>query len=255
MGYPPLHRGDRNVAVKAAQNSLHRTLAKRGIAHRNKRNGVYGALTAKDVENLEVEFKIRPVTPQNIGVHDWAVLRHNLSAWDRTMLATYRAQQAAKALAEAARREQAARQRVADEALRLYRRGGLVYVQRRPFPLSDDLSDIRYRLDCSSFATLCFWLAGLPDPNGWHYAGKVGSSGAREVYGWTGSLWGQGRAVAAPAPGDLAFYGWDPQRGAPVHTAVCVGGGQVVSFGSTPVRLLAVDYRPVLGYRRYPVKE
>jgi cell wall-associated NlpC family hydrolase len=49
------------------------------------------------------------------------------------------------------------------------------YGQVRPFPLTRELP---LTTDCSGFATLCYFLAGAPDPNGRGYDG----------YGWTGTL-------------------------------------------------------------------
>ena len=51
--------------------------------------------------------------------------------------------------------------------------------------------------DCSGFATMCYWLAGAPDPNGLHYA---------EV-GYTGTMLAHGLEVNLPEPGDLIVYG------------------------------------------------
>lgn len=96
--------------------------------------------------------------------------------------------------------------------------------------------------DCSSYSTWCYWVAGMPDPNGRGYDG----------YGYTGTLTQRGWRVSAPNPGDLVFYGGSSS--APYHVAIYIGGGQVVSHGSESGPLvLSVHYRDDLNhYRRYP---
>jgi hypothetical protein len=58
--------------------------------------------------------------------------------------------------------------------------------------------------DCSGFVTLCYYLAGAPDPNGSRYSG----------YGWTGTLL---RHLTAVGPvdvrqGDVVVWGAYPGR-------------------------------------------
>jgi hypothetical protein len=67
--------------------------------------------------------------------------------------------------------------------------------------------------DCSAFVTLCYWLAGAPDPNGQNY----------DHEGYTGTLLGNGTEIAAGhvAPGDVIVYG----PGTGWHTAIVVEGG------------------------------
>jgi len=72
--------------------------------------------------------------------------------------------------------------------------------------------------DCSSFATGCFKMAGLPDPNGMGYRA-----------GYTGTLCQHGKAVASAQAGDLVFYGSGPPW---THVAVAVSSNRVVSHGS-----------------------
>lgn len=82
------------------------------------------------------------------------------------------------------------------------------YKEIRPFPLTFRLP---LTTDCSGFATLCYRLAGLPDPNGLNYNGT----------GYTGTLLDHGKPVITPEPGDLVFYG----PGTALHVAVVVKGG------------------------------
>jgi hypothetical protein len=70
-----------------------------------------------------------------------------------------------------------------------------------PIPLSRRLP---LTTDCSGFVTLCYYLAGAPDPNGYRYSG----------YGWTGTLL---RHLTAIGPvdvrkGDIVVWGAYPGR-------------------------------------------
>lgn len=64
--------------------------------------------------------------------------------------------------------------------------------------------------DCSAFVTLCFFWAGLPDPNGLRYNHE----------GYTGTLLSHGKRVALKnvRAGDVVVYG----TGTGVHTAIVV---------------------------------
>ena len=103
--------------------------------------------------------------------------------------------------------------------------------------------------DCSSFVTACYFLAGLPDPNGSRYNGS----------GYTGTLGENGRVVATPFPGDVTLY---PSAKAPRwpwgHTTIAIGDDTTkpathcLSHGAegNPV-LLAIDYRKIGQHRSY----
>ena len=65
--------------------------------------------------------------------------------------------------------------------------------------------------DCSGFVTLCYYLAGAPDPNGLGYSGQ----------GWTGTLLRHLPATDAPRPGDIVVFGAYPGR----HCAIALTGG------------------------------
>jgi hypothetical protein len=84
------------------------------------------------------------------------------------------------------------------------------YAESRPMPLRRALP---LTTDCSGFATLCYFLAGAPDPNGLGYIGQ----------GYTGNLLRhlphvpQGRARA----GDIVVWGRYPGH----HCAVVLETG------------------------------
>jgi NlpC/P60 family len=109
----------------------------------------------------------------------------------------------------------------------------------------------RIGVDCSSFATLCYKAAGLPDPNGLNYNGQ----------GFTGTLFDHGTPTATPRPGDLIFWGTDPLAPpAPAHVGVYLGlvapdaKPQVIEIGGdSGVLQQPYDYYagPIRGYRTY----
>jgi hypothetical protein len=111
------------------------------------------------------------------------------------------------------------------------------YRQYRPMPNSLFSKDARNKLDCSSFATLVYKAANLPDPNGFGYNGS----------GFTGTLVPNGVWKNKGAPGDMAFYGSNSQgqttRARPGHVAIYIGGGMCIGFGSTPIKKHHVHYR------------
>jgi cell wall-associated NlpC family hydrolase len=73
------------------------------------------------------------------------------------------------------------------------------YAAERPMPLTRTLP---LSTDCSGFVTLCYWLAGAPDPNGLGYDGQ----------GYTGTLLRAMQSVAQDwtGPGDLVVWGAYP---------------------------------------------
>jgi cell wall-associated NlpC family hydrolase len=84
------------------------------------------------------------------------------------------------------------------------------YGQVRPVPLGRALP---LTTDCSGFATLCYFLAGAPDPNGLGYDGRC----------WTGTLLRHMEKVdrLAVAVGDLVVWGAYPGH----HVAVVLEAG------------------------------
>jgi hypothetical protein len=84
------------------------------------------------------------------------------------------------------------------------------YRETRPMPLTATLP---LTTDCSGFVTLCYFLAGAPDPNGLGYNGQ----------GYTRTLLAHGKHIplAQVKPGDVIVYG----PGAGWHTALIVEAG------------------------------
>ena len=75
--------------------------------------------------------------------------------------------------------------------------------------------------DCSGFVTVCYFLAGAPDPNGLGYSGA----------GYTGTLLGHLAHGRAGAPGDIVVWGAYPGR----HCAIVLEAGDdplLASHGS-----------------------
>ena len=84
------------------------------------------------------------------------------------------------------------------------------YQEVRPMPYS-----IKAPIDndCSGTVTLCYFMAGAPDPNGQSYSG----------YGFTGTLLSHGQRItlAQVLPGDVVVYG----PGTGLHTALFMESG------------------------------
>ena len=76
-------------------------------------------------------------------------------------------------------------------------------------------------MDCSSFATLCYKAAGLPDPNHMNY----------NPIGNTTSLIAHSVKTSNPQPGSLCFFGNPGPPVTTVHVTVYVGNGQSISMG------------------------
>ena len=77
------------------------------------------------------------------------------------------------------------------------------YGEVRPIPLGRTLP---LTTDCSGFVTLCYYLAGAPDPNGLGYSGE----------GWTGTLLGHLPPIDRPTRGAATS-----SSGAPIRAATC----------------------------------
>jgi len=118
------------------------------------------------------------------------------------------------------------------------------YSQRRPFVGPPPLEDrVQSWIDCSGFVTDACEAGGLPDPNGRGY----------DRQGYTGTIVGGTvpTTKASLKKGDIVMYGFTTSSsgafpyGSPTHTALYVGGGYVVSMGSS----VGPSYLP-LNYRR-----
>ncbi|HZR94690.1 MAG TPA: hypothetical protein VFA56_03290 [Gaiellaceae bacterium] len=84
------------------------------------------------------------------------------------------------------------------------------YGQIRPIPLARTLP---LTTDCSGFVTVCYFLAGAPDPNGLSYSG----------HGYTGTLLDHLEPIEQPAArrGDVVVWGAYPGR----HCAIVLEPG------------------------------
>ena len=90
------------------------------------------------------------------------------------------------------------------------------YAEIRPIPLNMNFTK---KTDCSGFATWCYWVAGVADPNGQNYSGQ----------GYTGTLLSHGTHIAGEnaLPGDLIVYG--PGTGWHVGVIVEIDGLNVLT--------------------------
>lgn len=226
MKYVPVKYGQENKSVKAMQNGLHRALAARNLPHQNERNGTYGSGTRKDVCRFKKSYLGAAPDCKIFGTLAWNKLKPFLGDSDRALVRQHKA-----AIAAAIRgARESPREKIAAVALRGYaERWRYTYAQTRPYSKAF-FSGGRY-YDCSSFVTMCYYMAGAPDPNGFGYNG----------YGYTGSMWPRGSFTSSPEAGDLAFYG--NRGGATTHMAIHINRYEIISFGSNPVRRLAVSYR------------
>jgi cell wall-associated NlpC family hydrolase len=82
------------------------------------------------------------------------------------------------------------------------------YGETRPVPLARALP---LTTDCSGFVTLCYYLAGAPDPNGLGYSGQ----------GWTGTLLAHLPRARRLRAGDIVVWGAYPGR----HCAIVLEPG------------------------------
>jgi cell wall-associated NlpC family hydrolase len=73
------------------------------------------------------------------------------------------------------------------------------YGQVRPIPFGRRLP---LTTDCSGFVTVCYYLAGAPDPNGLGYSGQ----------GWTGTLLDHLPVAGVLRRGDIVVWGAYPGR-------------------------------------------
>ena len=108
----------------------------------------------------------------------------------------------------------------------------------RPFILYPVGRHIAYTFDCSWFATQAFYMAGLPDPNGFGYRGGVGN---------TSTLAAHGTRVSDPRPGrpDLLLR-------SRITSAIACSERNVMGFGSEGgPRIAPQGYRTVTQIRRY----
>jgi hypothetical protein len=127
---------------------------------------------------------------------------------------------------------------VLDAALAEQARQRYMYLQSRPMPASLFSAQAHAGIDCSTFATLVYKEANLPDPNDENYNGA----------GNTGTLINHNRRVVVPSPGDFVFYGGTVAY--PGHVMIYYGNNQVVGIGSdTGINKVPMNYRSdLIGY-------
>jgi hypothetical protein len=233
-----LRAGDKGPDVLAMQQGLRKAL---GAKARNNGRGVYGSLTVHDVHLFKLDWSPKEADGHIFGANAWSHLEQYLGRRQKALLKKAQALEAARATES---KEQQTRGLIVAQAIwSLAHRDAYVYAQYRPMPLSWTSPGATHQIDCSTSVTLDYKAAAATDPNGRGY----------DRYGYTGTLWNQGVAVATPAPTDLCFYG-SMAGGVPSHVAICVELGWVVSFGHTPISKYPVRYRAdYRGSRRYPV--
>lgn len=103
-------------------------------------------------------------------------------------------------------------------------------------------------VDCSSFVTWCIW-NGLD-----HYGVRDTVNGTAWKAGYTGTMLKHGKAIhewSNILKGDAVIYGRPGSVGA--HTALCIGGGMVISHGSQagPFLVPMTYRRDIQSVRRY----
>lgn len=102
------------------------------------------------------------------------------------------------------------------------------------------------QVDCSAFVTWCLW-NGLYVP----FGVRDTVNAAHWKWGWTGTMLEHGKEVVHRDNVQLADAALYSGHGG--HTALCVGGGMVISMGSEAGPfLLPIDYRSdLVAIRRY----
>lgn len=98
-------------------------------------------------------------------------------------------------------------------------------------------------MDCSSFATLAYKEAGLPDPSGQNYS-PIGN---------TTSMIAKMVRTDKPVPGDLCFYGPNPAE--PLHVTIYIGNGNAIGMenpadGIAEGPVESLGPAPFIGYYR-----
>ena len=105
------------------------------------------------------------------------------------------------------------------------------YAEVRPMPLTNKLP---LTTDCSGFVTLCYHLAGCPDPNGLGYNGQ----------GYTGTLVAHGKQIPLNKvrPGDVCILG----PGTGDHAVI-------ISDTTNPTNPLCISHGEESGPEQYPI--
>jgi hypothetical protein len=236
-------RGDDVVAVK-------RALSRAGYLPWGKFTPVWDAVAIAAVQPFQADHKVPP-GPGTYGPLTHAALvgahaKGSATEWAYDARAIALMQRFCAKLAE---EPSGTRGAVLAEAIRLFaHRNEIDYVQSRPVKLGKP-PFVPSELDCSSFVTFCYFVAGADDPNGSNFDG----------FGNTTSLVRSGRPCSPGEleAGDLVFYGSTaPQdasdalpAGSPTHVAIYDGNGRVFSQGGPKrqnrMRRHPFDYRPI----------
>lgn len=216
---PNVKYGDRGPAVQALQTLLHAVLGK---YVQSAVDGIYGSKTVNDVHRFKYQNP-RPGYSSNgtlWELEDWIIAEKIVLSHSQVLKYLAAAEKAAKTPVETPR----------DKVLKAAQYGyahrmNIHYQEIRPMPSSLTLAatQIIYT-DCSGYATLCYKMAGQPDPNGFGYNG----------YGYTGTMLLHGKQISLAdiQVGDLVFYG----KPTVVHVAVYAGNGMVYSNGLYPMQ-------------------
>ncbi len=226
--YLPSHAGD----VTAAQKLVGRALARAGfgkLAYATRvRRRWDESLTARlnewrksvGISNRHAEYTRED--HQKLA-RWWDEYNHQLAAQEKARL-------------EGAAREHQLRARVVGQLTFLYnRRLIMAYTQRRPW----DRRPEPRGLDCSATKGWADEKAGAPRTGQpWGYGNTYTQI---RWYREQGAITVNGRDSYAGViqPGDPVYYGAGPG-----HVAVYIGNDRVASFGSYPMKILRVDYRP-----------
>jgi len=207
-----LKRGSRGADVRAVK----RALVHQGSLDQrlSKVTSTGGRDFAAALRKYQRRHDLKPTGTYTRGTHERLRKHGHFDAYGAHLMRS--------AAAKSKPKPQAAGARIASAALYAHARQPRHYTQSgarwQPVDMVPWQEHMWAYGDCSSFATGCFKMAKLPDPNGLGYRA-----------GYTGTLCTHGKAVSTPQPGDLIFYGSGPPWH---HVAVYVGAGRVVSHGS-----------------------
>ena len=234
----PLHRevkrGTKGEDAYAVKRALRRKGFGKGLGLKGPTRFKFGPAATKNLKAFQRRYKLKPDGVYGRSTHRKMVSSGGFDKFGRYLMAAAPKTQAASG----------SRERIVAAALFGSRHRGAIHYTQSGLRMYGVKNKVRIPRvtpyeDCSSFSTWCYWHAGVKDPNGLGYSG----------WGYTGTLARNGRAVSAPKPGDLIFYGSAPNFS---HVAVYIGNGLCVSHGSErgPI-VVSYRYRRVAAIRSY----